>query len=104
MDRVTFHTHPDFVKMMLEDPLNMLSSVEVATKANTFHREKTWARGDPHPSIARMSDEELARKFSHNASRVLNHDKIDGVLELITGLEKLSDISGILDCLSRRSV
>jgi len=100
MNKVTFDTHPDFVKKMLEDPLNMLSSVEVVAKGNTFTAEKTWAKGDPYPEIARMTDDELIQKFSNNACRILSRDKLDSVIKLVFELEELADVSELAECLS----
>jgi 2-methylcitrate dehydratase PrpD len=99
MDKVTFVTHPDFVEMMLEDPINMLSSAEVVAKGNTFCEEKVWAKGDPYPEEARMTDDELIQKFTDNACHVLSKDKIDKAVGLIFQLEELADISELLESL-----
>jgi len=100
MNKVTFDTHPDFIKKMLEDPMNMLSSVEVVAKGKTFTAEKTWAKGDPYPEIARMTDDELIQKFRNNACRILSQDKLDSVIKLVFELEELADVSELAECLS----
>ena len=100
MNKVTFDTHPNFIEKMLENPMNMLSSVEVIAKGKTFTAEKTWAKGDPYPEIARMTDDELMQKFRNNACCILSQEKVDNAIKLVFDLEELADISELSECLS----
>ena len=100
MDKITFGTHPGFANKMLEDAINMLSSVEVVATGKTYFEEKAWAKGDPHPELARMTDDELIQKFKDNAYHILSQDKINNVIKWVFDLEKLADVSDLCECLA----
>lgn len=99
MSKVKFGPHPDFEKVLVSSG-GKLSSVEVNALGKTFKEEKTWAKGDPSPKEAFMDNHELTKKFIDNASYFLSKEKIQKAIELIFELEKLEEISPVLQNLS----
>ena len=83
--------HPDWED---ETVASMRNRIEVTAKGKTFVEDKARPRGG---STEGVSDEELENKFRHNASRVLTETKIEGAVRAIWNLEKMKDISELVD-------
>ena len=92
MNKVSFQPHPQFDEIMLKGRMSSLSKVEVVSRGRTFSEEKGWMKGDSAPEEARMTDEELEQKFRNNAHGVPAADRIDKIVNLIFGLDKVEDV------------
>jgi len=69
--------------------------ITIRTKSGrTFTREVIFPKGHP---MNPLSDDEVERKFRRLAKRFLGEKRTDRVLELLWGLEKLKDVSELLD-------
>jgi 2-methylcitrate dehydratase PrpD len=75
-----------------------LNIVEVVAKGKTFTERKTWpeARGGAVEGL-QMTDDELAEKFRHNASRILTRDKIERAIQVLLELETLENTSELMN-------
>ena len=100
MSRKIVHgEHPDAMKMTAAwagHPGKLFSqpptSLEVITRKGRFTAESTDIPGDSWNPRARMTEEEIINKFRHNASYVLGDSQIDGIIEMVRGLEGLGNI------------
>jgi 2-methylcitrate dehydratase PrpD len=92
MDKVSIYRHPDYEKSLVDDPLSALSKCEVSARGRVFSVEKVHRKGTLGTAEA-PSDEEITRKFRHNAERVLTQDKIERAVNLLTDLEDLDNIA-----------
>ncbi len=94
MKKVSYHRHPEYVKLHLKNPSSTIGLVEVVAKGKTFREEKyslTFPTAD-----AIFTDEDLVEKFRHNASRVLTQPKIEEVVKAILKLEKIGNIAELM--------
>ncbi|MFC1962174.1 MmgE/PrpD family protein [Chloroflexota bacterium] len=74
---------------------------EVIAKGQSFTAEVEYPKWGPQTiEKLKVADSELIQKFKANASRRLPGSKSDKAIELIFGLEKLDDISGLMEALS----
>jgi 2-methylcitrate dehydratase PrpD len=99
-NKISFGPHPEWGKMLLDDPRSNPASVEVVVKGKTFREERQYARGTYGPEEVRMTDEQMERKFRNNASGILPEDKIDRAIASIMGLEDIEDTAEVLSCLA----
>ena len=76
-------------------PKERSSRVDVITSKGTFRHEVHLPKGDPEDPL---SDEELKEKFSHNARKVLEQEKIEKAIEILFGKERFSvrELMGLL--------
>ncbi len=76
-----------------------MQRVEIVAKDKTFVEERTIARGGPVSSTGnlQLTDEELEKKFRHNAVRILTADKIEHAVKTIWNLEKVGNTSELID-------
>jgi 2-methylcitrate dehydratase PrpD len=93
--KVISYTHPEFGKQWISHPGSYLSKVEVAARGKTFSEERIFSKGTPGTEFA-MTDKELEAKFRHNACRVLTGAKIEGAVNALLNLEKLSSVSELI--------
>jgi len=100
MDKITGVSHPDYVKELERDPLSALSKVDVVARGKTFTVERKYRRGTVGTK-ARLTDEETAAKFRHNASRTLSREKIDKAVTAFMGLEKVKNISELIALITK---
>jgi 2-methylcitrate dehydratase PrpD len=96
MDKVSHETHPDYLRMLKEDPNTRLAKVEVLARGKTFARESKYPRGSQSLPQTRMSDDELVDKFRRNASRALPWRKLDSAVNLVLGLEAVEDVTKLV--------
>ena len=76
-----------------------MQKVEVEAKGKTFAEERTIARGGAISSTGnvQLPDEELERKFRHNAVRILSEGQIDRAVKALWSLEKLKSVKELMD-------
>ena len=76
-----------------------MQRVEVEAKGNTFSEERTIARGGAISSTGnvQLTDEELEKKFRHNAVRVLSEDQINRAVKALWNLEDLKSTKQLID-------
>ena len=96
MDKVSQGAHPDFVKVQGDEPLSNMTTVELNAKGKIFKAEGKYPKGLPKPDFARMTDEDLLRKFKVNATKVLPREKVDAVVAYLMNLERGQNISDLV--------
>jgi 2-methylcitrate dehydratase PrpD len=76
-----------------------MQRVEVEAKGKTFAEERTIARGGLISSTGniQLTDEELEKKFRHNAVRILSEGQIDRAVDALWNLEKLKSVKELMD-------
>lgn len=85
--------NPDFGKKG-PDGRMLSSKIEIVARGKTFTEESSGSRGSTRGTD--LTDEELVKKFRHNASRALTQDKIDNAVNALLNLEKLTDIAELM--------
>jgi 2-methylcitrate dehydratase PrpD len=100
MDKVSHEPHPDYMKMLQEDPNTRLAKVEVLARGRRFVKESKYPRGSQSIPEARMSDEELVAKFKRNAARSLPWRKIDRAVDQLMALQQVPDVSALMSGLT----
>jgi 2-methylcitrate dehydratase PrpD len=97
MQKVEHVVHPDYVKQLSAHPSARPSRVEVRARGRTFVAESLYPKGSPSPDPAsRMSDEDLVRKFCHNAAGVLPAAAIDATVNAVMTLEKSRNFAAVM--------
>jgi 2-methylcitrate dehydratase PrpD len=96
MEKVSVHPHPNYEDKLSKDPLNALSACEVEARGQVFKVEREHRRGTLGTEAAATLDD-IVGKFRNNAERILTQDKIDRAVEALLELEKLDDISELID-------
>lgn len=96
MAKVSINPHPDFGKVLLEDSSRWIARVEVKAKGKSFVAEGASVKGRPFPEETRATDENLAEKFRHNASKILPWHEIDKAVQAILHLEEMENISELM--------
>lgn len=76
-----------------------MQRVEVEAKGKTFANERTVARGGPISSTGniQLTDEELEKKFRHNAVRILSEGQINRAVDALWNLEKVKNVKELMD-------
>jgi 2-methylcitrate dehydratase PrpD len=101
MNKVTYDVHPDYAKLLKENPAARPSKVEVRARGKTFVEERMYPKGGPSPLPSTfMTTNELISKFKTNAERLLQPSRIDTAINMINDLENVKDISALLSCVS----
>ena len=108
MSRKVIHgEHPGAMKMTANwkgHPGKLFSqpptSVEVVTNKGRFTAESTDIPGDSWNPRARMSEEDIIKKFRRNASYLLEDNKIDRIAASTLTLERIADINEFTRLLS----
>ena len=90
----------DFAKAKLEDPRAYQMRIEVVAKGKTFKKKAFHPKGGWWSDELRNTDEELVKKFINNASRILSLDKASRAAKTIFELEKLGDITELMETIS----
>ena len=93
MNKVQGEAHPEFEAMLGKDSQSRIGKVEVFARGQIFTEERKYRKGSPATPQTRMSDADLAEKFSHCASRVLSPRRTEQLIETIFGLENLDDVA-----------
>lgn len=98
MDKVKLLSFPDFDKAMARVGGKEIPSksqptiIEVTARGKDYREEVLYARGANVPASVRLSDDELAIKFRHNAERVLPAPRTEEFIQQTLNLEKLDNI------------
>lgn len=87
----------DYGLAKLENPKSGRARIEVVARGNTFKEMADFHKGAPEPEEFRNTDEELVKKFSDNASRILPKDKIDKAAEVILRIETLASVAELME-------
>jgi len=76
-----------------------MQRVEVEAKGKTFAEERTIARGGLISSTGniQLTDEELEKKFRHNAVRTLSEGQIARAVNALWNLEKLKSVKELMN-------
>ena len=93
MDKVSAAPHPEYEKMILEDPASRVGKVDVVARGRIFSEERRYRIGSPATEETRMTDGELVDKFKRNAARVLPSEKIEKLSDMILRLEDIDNVS-----------
>ena len=102
MDRITTEVHPDYVKQLDSNAASRPARVELRARGKTYVEEKLYPKGSPSPDPqSRMTNDELAQKFRHNAEGVLSPSNIDAVVDAVQNLEKVANIASIMSLLGK---
>ena len=100
MDKVGFQPDPDFAeaaeKERETDPKVRPAKVTVTAKGQTITEEIHYRRGDSFTDVC-WTQEDAIGKFKHNLERILTSDKIDRAVQILLELEKLENISDLID-------
>ncbi|MFC1970879.1 hypothetical protein ACFLV0_02955 [Chloroflexota bacterium] len=96
MKKVALRPHPEYTRVLKEDPVARLGKVEVVARGKTLSEERRYFKGASSPVEFRLTDEGLAEKFRHQASRILPADKVDRAVDSILHLEAQEDISDVM--------
>jgi 2-methylcitrate dehydratase PrpD len=72
--------------------------IEVEAKGKTFTVERNLARGGLISSAGneQLADEELEKKFRHNAVRILSEAQINRAVETLWSLEKVKNVKELM--------
>jgi 2-methylcitrate dehydratase PrpD len=81
-DRVSFKGHPEYAT-------RNITTVEVKAKGQIFKDEMTGG-------LPKLTDEELASKYRHNASRALTQNNIAGSLKTLLDLENVAHVAELM--------
>jgi 2-methylcitrate dehydratase PrpD len=75
-----------------------MQRVEVDAKGKTFTEERTVARGGLISSTGniQLTDEELEKKFKHNAVRILSEGQVNRAVDALWNLEKLKTVKELM--------
>jgi 2-methylcitrate dehydratase PrpD len=101
MAKVECIEHPDYSSMIAANPASRPTRIEVRARGQVFVGESLYPKGSPTPDpTTRMTDAEIAAKFTRNAEGVLTDAQIKTFLDRLWSLELESDISNLLPLLS----
>ena len=95
MKKVTFRGHPEFVQRAQKNMRDQIYTVDVVARGEKFHEETSMPSGTVGTSGA-MSDEDLEKKFRHNAERILTREQIDKAVYIILNLETFNNLSSLM--------
>jgi hypothetical protein len=99
MKKVQVLPHTEYEKDLAKDRLAAPSKCEVTARGQTFTVERLHRRGT-RGTEAEPTDDTLIEKFRHNAERILTQAKIDRAVDAFMELEKLPDLSHLIEQLT----
>lgn len=100
MQRVKFRIvidERDFGLAKLEDPRTFQMRLEVGAKGRSFKAKVPYVKGAWEPKEFRLTDEELVKKFTDNASRVLIPNQANQIAQIVLGLENLKNVARLME-------
>ncbi len=92
MKKVSYQAYPNVEEERRKNPRSLLGMVEVMAKGKMFKEKRMYARGTPFTDV-KATDEELAEKFRHNASRILTQDKTEKAVKSLFELETMENVA-----------
>jgi hypothetical protein len=96
MPKVSIKPNPDYDKVMSEDPLSALSKVDIVARGQTFTVVRQYRRGTTGTE-ASATDDDIIKKFRHNAERILTKHQIENAVDALTDIENLEDVTELMD-------
>ena len=87
----------DFALAQLEDSGTYQMRIELVAKGKTFKEKMPYLKGTWEPEEFRNTDEELVKKFTDNASRILPLNKARKTTQIILRLEKLRNVADLME-------
>jgi 2-methylcitrate dehydratase PrpD len=94
MHKVEYEVHPDYARMLDENPSSRPTRIEVRARGRTFVGERRYPKGGRTPDEATyVTDDELAAKFISNAEGVLSARTTDAVLNRLWSIDELADFA-----------
>jgi len=80
----------------MKDSASRLSKVEITARGQVFSKEVRFGPRHQTYEEFKVTNEELANKFRHLSSRVLPWSKIDRAVDTVMNLEKVNDVSQLV--------
>jgi 2-methylcitrate dehydratase PrpD len=97
MDRITTEVHPDYAKAISSHAASRPARIELKARGKTFVDEKSYPKGSPSPDPeSYMTNEELAQKFRVNAEGMLLASHVDGIIDAVFNLERVSNFASVM--------
>mgnify|MGYP001617426448 FL=1 len=93
MEKVSVQAHPEFERVIKEEPASRIGKVDVIARGKKFSEERKYRKGSPATVQSRMTNAELVAKFQHNAVRVLPSNTIGKLSDMVLHLEDVEDVS-----------
>ncbi len=95
MKKVSILGDPRAGEEKQKDPRSWYAKVEIIANGNTYTQETLYSKGTNMEGYL-LSDQVLADKFKHNASRILTSSKTEKAIQCIWELEKVDDVSELI--------
>lgn len=86
----------DFIMAKRENPMAYQTRMEVVAKGKTFNEKAVHPKGGWFSEEFRNTDEELIKKFTDNATKIMSLDKASKAARTIFELEKLGNAKELL--------
>lgn len=97
MDRVKYHPHPEYVKIITASPAARPARVEVRARGRVFSEDRLYPKGSPSPLPETFTTtEELAAKFRTWAAGVLDANRTEEVIATVLRLDELDDVAKLM--------
>ena len=96
MKKVSMHVDPASIEAKRKDPRSWLARVEVTAKGKAYVEKRMYAKGTSFTDL-KATDQDLVEKFKDNASTLLTKNKIDKAVQCLLELEKLDDITALVN-------
>ena len=95
MDKISWQSHPDYMKELEKDPITNMAKAEVTARGKTYVVERKYRKGTVGTAAAR-TEAETIDKFKHNAERVLTQEKIERAVKALLAVDKLANIAELM--------
>jgi len=103
MEKIAFRMvidEKDFHQAKLEDPRTFQMRLEVTARGKKFKEKIPFVKGSWEPEEFRMNDDDLIKKFTHNAQRVLPSKKIDQLTRMVFELENIDKLTQLMEIMT----
>jgi 2-methylcitrate dehydratase PrpD len=101
MKKVECVEHPDYSRLVAEDPASRPTRIEVRARGETFVGEARYPKGSPTPDPSTyMTNDELSAKFIRNTEGVLSDQQASRLLESLWNLDQVQDFSELVPLFS----
>lgn len=99
MAKVSFRPHPDYARLVGEDPSARPTHVDIDARGETFSSVVSHPKGTPSSDERTyMTTEEIVDKFRTNADGVIDSGDAD---RLVTDILSLEEVKGVRELMSR---
>lgn len=97
MGRTTYEAHPDYANAVTAHAGRRPTRIEVDARGTTFSAECLYPKGTPSPDPAStMTSEDLVKKFTSEASPLLDDGAIDTAIQALLGLDRTTSTRDLL--------